>query len=338
MFEIQELSLIRHLLKIEKFLASAGLRFESDIEFYVGIFDNGKMIAGGGYSASTIKCVAVDDDYKGQGVANTLISHLYTRLWENGIENIFLFTKPENVTMFSALGFHSISVGKLAALLESNKTGLSSWLGMLNTELSGNNTGAIVMNANPFSLGHQYLVEEASSKCNLLHIFVVEEDKSDFPFNVRLRLVEEGTKHISNVVIHRGGSYIISSVTFPSYFLKRVTDSLAACVELDAAIFADHIAPKLGIKTRFVGNEPLDELTSAYNKALSEILPEKGIKLVELKRKEIYAQPVSASRIRCLLAKGKIAEACELAPTSTAAFLRSSEASSIIQKIKDRFI
>ena len=49
--------------------------------------------------------------------------------------------------------------------------------------------GALVMNCNPFTLGHQYLVEYAASKVAKLYLFVVEEDKSEFPFADRIELV-----------------------------------------------------------------------------------------------------------------------------------------------------
>lgn len=52
--------------------------------------------------------------------------------------------------------------------------------------------GSIVMNCNPFTLGHRYLVEEASRQSDLLYIFVVEEDKSDFPFEDRFNMVKAG--------------------------------------------------------------------------------------------------------------------------------------------------
>ena len=39
--------------------------------------------------------------------------------------------------------------------------------------------GCIVMNANPFTLGHEYLVQYAASRVHKLFVMVVSEDKSD---------------------------------------------------------------------------------------------------------------------------------------------------------------
>ncbi len=64
------------------------------------------------------------------------------------------------------------------------------------------------MNANPFTLGHQYLVEKAASECDTLHIFIVSEDASLVPFPVRKKLVLEGTCHLPNVICHDSGPYL----------------------------------------------------------------------------------------------------------------------------------
>ena len=50
--------------------------------------------------------------------------------------------------------------------------------------------GAIVMNCNPFTLGHRYLVEYAASQVEHLYIFAIEEDKSIFPFVDRFELIK----------------------------------------------------------------------------------------------------------------------------------------------------
>ena len=50
---------------------------------------------------------------------------------------------------------------------------------------NGGVIGAAVMNCNPFTNGHRYLVETAASQCELLHLFVLSEDRSAFPAQVR---------------------------------------------------------------------------------------------------------------------------------------------------------
>ena len=102
---------------------------------------------------------------------------------------------------------------------------------------SGLPAGAVVMNANPFTLGHQYLIEKAASACSLLHLFIVSEDASLVPFPVRFQLVKDGISHLSNVVLHKTGSYLISNATFPSYFLKDEESAICSHARLDAVSY-----------------------------------------------------------------------------------------------------
>ncbi|MBQ9442198.1 MAG: [Selenomonadaceae bacterium] len=77
------------------------------------------------------------------------------------------------------------------------------------------------MNCNPFTLGHEYLIEYASKKVKKLYIFVVEEDKSEFKFADRFELVKRGVKKFSNVEVLPSGKFIISQQTFSGYFNKE---------------------------------------------------------------------------------------------------------------------
>lgn len=92
------------------------------------------------------------------------------------------------------------------------------------------------MNCNPFTKGHLALITYAARACDLLHIFVVEENRSQFPFADRLRLVREGTDHLANVIVHPSGPYMISNATFPTYFLKEGEDAAKIQSELDITL------------------------------------------------------------------------------------------------------
>ena len=63
------------------------------------------------------------------------------------------------------------------------------------------------MNCNPFTLGHRYLIEQASEKVDHLYVFVVEEDKSFFPFSDRIGLVKKGTADLKNITVKPSGKY-----------------------------------------------------------------------------------------------------------------------------------
>ena len=160
-------------------------------------------------------------------------------------------------------------------------------------------TGAIVMNCNPFTRGHRYLIETASHRVNRLLIFVVEEDRSFFPFSDRIAMVKEGTKDLNNVQVLPSGRFMISTRTFPEYFLKEQNKEITIDPSADIECFAMHIAPKLGISIRFIGTEPIDKVTDQYNQALKRDLQKYNIQCVEIERINIQeGVPISASSVR----------------------------------------
>lgn len=181
--------------------------------------------------------------------------------------------------------------------------------------------GAIVMNCNPFTLGHQYLIEHAASEVDYLYIFVVEEDKSFFKFEDRIALVKSGTEYLKNVKVLPSGEFIISSNTFSEYFDKANLKGTVVDTSLDVETFAQHIAPTLDISVRFVGEEPLDPITNQYNQSMREILPKYGIELREIRRKEMGDKVISASRVRKCLEEKKWDEIAKLVPKTTYDFL-----------------
>jgi citrate lyase synthetase len=187
------------------------------------------------------------------------------------------------------------------------------------------NNAAIVMNCNPFTLGHLHLIEYAANNAEHLYIFVVEEDKSEFPFADRYKLVKKNTAHLRNVTVLPSGKFIISSITFDSYFGKSgVSEERAAeqDVSFDLLIFASAIAPALNITKRFVGQEPFDPVTRHYNEEMKQILPEHGCEVIEIPRLEESGSAVSASRVRKLLKEGDFDEIKQIVPEATLRYLR----------------
>ena len=335
--ELRDISLRFEREAVEELLSLAGIRLSMGLEYCCGLFEGETLIACGGYEGATIQCVAVTPARQGEALLNSVISHLYTRLRQNGIEEVFVFTKPGNVPLFRALGFTPLAQATQAALLTSRPAGLQEYLETLNASDDGRRpAGAIVMNANPFTSGHRYLVELAAARAAVLHVFVVEEEKSDFPFAVRLKLVREGTADLENVRVHPGGRYIISAATFPSYFLKDPSGAACAHAELDATLFAQSIAPRLSISLRFAGSEPLDPLTGLYNDTMRRVMPSYGIALTVFERKEQAGVPVSASRVRKLLKAGEMEGLRELVPDTTYAYLVSDEGCALCAHLRAR--
>jgi [citrate (pro-3S)-lyase] ligase len=166
------------------------------------------------------------------------------------------------------------------------------------------NSGAIVMNCNPFTYGHLYLIETAARKVEQLFILVVEEDKSYFPFKDRFEMVKNGTKHLSNVTVLPSGKYIISSLTMPEYFDKDNIQNQSIDASNDIYIFASYIAPALKVSKRFVGEEPFCKITLQYNQQMMKILPSRGIEFIIIPRTTINERAISATDVRkCILDK-----------------------------------
>ena len=181
----------------------------------------------------------------------------------------------------------------------------------------GSTIGSIVMNCNPFTYGHRYLIKEALKTVDYLFIFVVEEDRSLFSFEERFSMIKMGTEDLSNVIVAPSGQLILSQTTFPEYFVKVADEDIVQNVEYDITLFAEQIAPRLNITYRFVGEEPEDEVTNEYNLAMKRILPSHGIRLVEIPRKENGKRIISASRARNYLENGKYDELKTLIPETT---------------------
>ncbi len=178
--------------------------------------------------------------------------------------------------------------------------------------------GSIVMNCNPFTYGHRFLIEEACKRVNQLIVFVVEENKSLFSFKERFAMVVEGTKDLKNVLVVPSGNFILSQQTFPEYFLKVEDENVSHNAEFDIEIFANVIAPRLNIKYRFVGEEKADAVTAEYNNAMKKILPQHGIEIVEIPRKiGMNGNPISATYVRDLLNQGKFDEVRAFVPQTT---------------------
>ena len=178
-------------------------------------------------------------------------------------------------------------------------------------------TGCIVMNCNPFTLGHRYLIEQAAKQVERLYVMVVREDCSLFAYTERKAMVEQGVADIENVSVIDGSDYAISRATFPTYFLKRLDDAADTQMLLDLDLFRRHIAPALGATVRFVGTEPTDQLTRRYNQLMHETLKD----VREIDRLEKDGNAVSASRVRKAMEEGDMNTIRQLVPPTTLPYI-----------------
>lgn len=321
--------------RIEAFLKRNALRFD-DMHYYAAVTDDdGEMIAGGGLKGNVIKCVAVDDAHKGEAIANTLVSHLISHANQEGYSCIKLFTKPKNRQLFESLSFRLLAEAPEAILMETGIGGISNTVEALKkikeekTNLTTSPSqplttttprrGVVVMNCNPFTLGHRYLIEQAAKQVERLYVMVVREDCSLFAYTERKAMVEQGVADIENVSVIDGSDYAISRATFPTYFLKRLSDATDTQILLDLDLFRRHIAPALGAEVRFVGTEPTDELTRRYNELMMESLGKDHV--VQIPRLENGGVAVSASRVRRAMESNSLKEAAQLVPPTTLPYI-----------------
>lgn len=322
----------------EELIKKCGLTINYNVDYTVGIFYNDELVATGSLSGDMIQMLAVSPDYQGENLSAIVITHLIKYALEMKKSNLYLFTKPENVSIFESLGFNVVAVAKpYAAFMEWGRPGIAEYCLYIKS-LAGkidnsDNISAIVMNCNPFTLGHLYLIETASAQSDKVFVLLVQEDLSIFPFDVRYKLVIEGTKHLPNVKVIPGGRYVISYLTFPSYFTKD-TRLAHAHSAIDVEIFLKHIVPTLAIKRRYIGTEPFSPVTEIYNKTIKERLIPAGIEVVEVPRLEKGGSAVSASHVRQLLSQGNITAVKELVPATTYNYLISEDALPIINKLK----
>ena len=345
--------------QLEQFLVSNGLRME-ELDRYLTVQADGRILAGAGLYKDIIKCVAVAPEVRSEGLVAPLVSRLIADASAQGIHNLKVFTKPENQAIFESLGFRLLAQAPKAILME-NGRGLEKYCEYLRGFRRPGRSGVIVMNANPFTLGHKYLIDKASEQVDNMFIIPVKEDLSQFSYAERLEMIEAvvagptASENGTEVIVLEGSDYIISAATFPTYFLKDLSDAAETQMLLDLDLYSWWIAPALDANIRFVGSEPFDALTNRYNTLIPNavIIPrlemasagptasKMGTEVCSASAKnyadataehtsipcaEAIANParadaISASKVRKALSHGRFWEAAAMCPETTWPYL-----------------
>lgn len=282
---------------LREFLLDKEVIYE-DVDASYIIRDAGEIIATVSVKKNLIKFFYIDDKYQGEGLAIELINSVLEDIIAKGYRSYFVFTKAKNENIFTSLSMDTIEKTEDVVLLEGGLFKYKDWIEIIKKDLDKDEYNAIVMNANPLTLGHEYLVDKALENDRDLIIFVLEEDASYFSTKDRYEIVKKHYQDNNRVHVYKSGPYIISRATFPTYFLKKDTDKLKVYTELDAKIFARRIAKDLNIKKRYFGTEPIDKVTQKYNEMMKKILSEYGIATEFIERKTIDGEVISASKVR----------------------------------------
>ena len=303
--------------KWRSLMTEAGLHTDEIPSRVALVFEGEELIASGGRDGNILKMLAVSERHQGEDLLSTVLTELRRDAFEDGHTHLFLYTKPKNSTVFRSLFFYPVAETESVLVMENRRDGISSFLDSLPPKETEGVNGALVMNCNPFTNGHKYLVETAAAMCDRVYLFVLSERGEGFEPSKRLAMVKAGTAHLPNVIVLETGPYMISAATFPTYFLKDRDSADRVMCEVDIEVFLKHFVPRLGITKRFVGTEPLSPMTNTYNEALKAKLPENGVELIEIPRKELDGTPISASEVRRLIKEGNYDRVKALVPPTT---------------------
>lgn len=333
---------------VKDFLGALGFEFDpSEVECTMIVYNlKGDIVGTGSHKGRILKYVVVDPKFRDTTAFALIVTYMTEKLLKI-FKHTFVFTRPENSVRFTGLGFTEIARAEpLYTLLEFGFESIYTYQDYLKTLMVPAKTvavAALVVNCNPFTNGHKFLIEKAAAENEVVYLFVVEEDLSAFPFPVRWELIRRGTSHLKNVVMVRGGMYIVSGSIFPAYFLKNemVSDVMQRQAELDVRIFADYVVPVLGVKKRYIGTEFACKTTEAYNLAMKTILPSAGVEVIEVIRKAVglgkdnAPDYISASKVREAIKTDTLSEVIDFLPDSTRDFLFSDASLKIRKKIRE---
>lgn len=332
MYQIREVILETEQQDLKRFLKQNNLDYEMDITYSILIYDGQQIIATASLAHNIMKCFAVDKNYSGQNITGLMFHHLIEVLQSQDIGHYFVFTTPENEEIFKSFHMKRIVRTMNTVLLEGGNTITEALQDLKDKyDISNNKKAAIIMNANPMTNGHFYLVKEALKQYGELLIFVVSEDASSFPYEDRFAIIKEATKDLKGVTVLPSLSYLVSRITFPKYFLKE--DQLIKDEQtlIDVLIYKEYYQKAFYIDKRFVGDEPYSPNTSKYNKVLKDHL---GIKVEIITRLEKDQTPISASHIRRLIKGNQIEKIKDLVPIATYQYLLSEKGQSVIKQIQ----
>lgn len=301
-------------------MVRSGLEPDTHAEVTVLIWEGEQLVATGSRLGNLLKCIAVEEAYQGMDLTATVLTQLRQDAFEAGYTHLFLYTKPKNLLQFSSLFFYPVAQTENVLLMESEPNGIGKFMDSLPVCSTAGTVGALVMNCNPFTLGHRYLIETAAKECDWVYVFVLSEEQPPFPAADRLMLVRQGVKDLSNVTVLPTGPYLLSAATFPTYFLPNREQATQVQCQLDIQVFTKYFIPKFGITRRYVGTEPVSPMTAQYNAALKANLP---VELRQIPRLETEGRPISASSVRVALESGDLQQLQTLVPQTTFDYLTS---------------
>ncbi len=309
---------------VKEFLTSFDLRYLLDTTYTAYIEEKDEIVGTVSLRDNVITLLAVSPEKRGENLALTLVNHALSKLRENNIYGYKVFTKPEYLPLFENMGFRLLVKTEKFCALEGGQSFVEKAVDDLRTkvvmDLGGidEDTAAIVINGNPFTLGHLALCEYALKRHRKLLVFVLQEDLSQFSFKERYSLAFLATRaYVDRICVLPSTEYIVSKATFPDYFLRGADERTEAYAEYDALLFQKYFMEKLGIVKRYFGSEKTDYMR-IYNATQQKVL---GDRAEIIDRATLDGVEISAKAFRQLVKEGKREEALALLPQSTLAVM-----------------
>ena len=317
--EIKEALLQNEIERIKSFLEENDLLMDKLItkSFYIDVDE--KIVATISIYNNVIKCFAVSKECREENYGGLLVSYIINYFYQNGINHYMVYTKVEYAELFKSLNFREIEKAERTILLEGGSQLINDYIKSLKKKIEfrfsidmniENDIASVVVNCNPVTNGHIELIEQIAKSHKYVLVFILEEDLSMFTYKERISLLTISLVHLSNVLVIPSSEYIISSSTFPNYFLKDENLKNDEWSKIDALIFRNYFMKGLNISYRYVGTEDSGYM-SRYNNTLKEVLKEK---LVIVPRFMHNEKVISASTVRTLIKEKKIEEAMEYIP------------------------
>lgn len=90
---------------IAHFLRENGLSIDSTVEVFITVTRDDQLIACGGIAGNIIKCVAISESVRGEGLALTLATELINLAYEKHCTHLFIYTKPKTKRYSSSADF-----------------------------------------------------------------------------------------------------------------------------------------------------------------------------------------------------------------------------------------
>lgn len=312
--------------KIKALLAEHGLTLEPNLTETLYIEENDEIVATISREQNILKCLAVDERFQSENYASKLVTEMINSLSSNHIYHYRVFTPRKNIKLFENMNFRLLVSTANVAILEGGHPSIEDEIKKMKVQIKYKlginpkdyNIGCMVVNCNPITLGHLQLIESSAKNHDYFILFVVEEDYSLFTFPERFSMVYLAVSHLGNVIVLPSTKYMVSALTFPTYFLKTKEERNKEYTMLDALLFKNYFMKHLNISHRYLGTET-DSVMVDYNNALKEVLPDQ---LTIMPRFEKNGKPISATTVRKLIMENKIEEALELVPRSIASILK----------------